>query len=79
MVFIQPEPVLAFTSLELVNDYIFLIENNFTMIKEDEKALILKKCKISFYFDIYTSYVCRYNNYSVGDFKRNTTKNHILE
>ena len=42
--------------------------NNFTMIIENEKVDKLKKCKISFYFDIYISYVCRYNTNSVGHF-----------
>ena len=35
---IQLEPVCVFNSLKLVKDYIFLIKNNLTMIKENEKA-----------------------------------------
>ena len=62
----QPEQV--FNSLELVKDYIFLIENNFKMIQKNEKAEKLNKCKISFYFDIYT-YVSSYNNSSANHFK----------
>ena len=46
----------------------FNYKNNFTMIQENEKAEKLNQCKISFYFDIYISYVCRCNNYSVGHF-----------
>ena len=35
---IQLEPVFVFKSLKLVKDFIFLIKNNLTMIKEYEKA-----------------------------------------
>ena len=35
----------VFNSLKLVNDYIFLINNNFTMIKENEKAEKLANAK----------------------------------
>ena len=35
---IQLEPVFVFNSLKLVKDYIFLIKNNLTMIKENKKA-----------------------------------------
>jgi len=34
----QLEPVFVFISLKLEKDYIFLIENNFTMIQKNEKA-----------------------------------------
>ena len=38
------------------------------MIQKNKKAVKNCKFKISFYFNIYISYVCRYNNYSVGHF-----------
>ena len=34
----QLEPVFVFNSLKLVTDYIFFIENNFTMIPKTAKA-----------------------------------------
>ena len=61
----QLEPVFVFISLKLVKDYIFLIQNNFTILQKMKRR---KKCKISFCFDIYTSYVCSYNNSSAGHF-----------
>ena len=42
---IQLEPVFVFNSLKLVKDYIFLLINNFTMIKENEKAEKLANAK----------------------------------
>ena len=38
----QLEPVFVFISLKLVKDYIFLIENNFTMIQKKEETKIVR-------------------------------------
>ena len=39
------QPVFVFNSLKLVKDYIFLIKNNLTMIKKNEKAEELMNAK----------------------------------
>jgi len=75
----QLEPVFVFISLKLVKDYIFLIENNFTMIQKNEKAenLINAKYHSVSIFILLTCVVIII--LAQVTFKGDTVKNHILE
>jgi len=75
----QLEPVFVFISLKLVKDYIFLIENNFTMIQKNEKAENLKNAKyhsVSIFILLTCVVIIILAQVS---FKGDTVKNHILE
>jgi len=75
----QLEPVFVFISLKLVKDYIFLIENNFTMIQKNEKAENLKNAKyhsVSIFILLTCVVIIILAQVTL---KGDTVKNHILE